>query len=119
MCDTFFTAVKLAISLHVMKVCIVGKMNRARRNVPAGIRKKRQPLCSSIFLKSDDIALTVYQGEPSKSVLLPRTVHATVLVYSGPKKLPECITCYISTKLAVGDVDQMGRPYTTKVSCRH
>ena len=46
------------------------------------------------------------------------TVHRTVAIGNDPKKNPETINFYNSTKYGVDVVDQMARLYSTKVGSR-
>lgn len=117
-CDNFFTSVNLAQMLKAKRTSIVGTVNRIRREIPRTIKTKKQPLYSSCFLKSDDMLLTVYQGKPSKNVLVLSTVHRTAEVTDDRKKLPEPVKYYNATKSGVDNIDQMARLYSTKVSCR-
>ena len=117
-CDNFFTSTNLAKTLSSKKTTIVGTVNRIRREIPKSIKTKKQALYSSTFLKSDNMLLTVYQGKPSKSVLVLSTVHKTGYVSDGRKKLPEPIEYYNATKSGVDNIDQMARLYSTKVACR-
>ena len=116
--DNFFTSVKLAENLERRKTSIVGTMNRIRREIPQEIKTSKAPLYSSKILKNNNMTLTVYQGKPSKNVLLLSTVHKNISITDGRKKIPETIQYYNQTKYGVDVVDQMARLYSTKVSSR-
>ena len=116
--DNFFTSMKLAVRLEKKKTSIVGTVNRVRREIPTEIRNSKEPRFSSKVLQSNKATLTVYQGKPSKNVLLLSTLHRTVLILDGPKKIPESIAFYNDTKFGVDIIDQMARLYTTKVASR-
>ena len=117
-CDNFFTSVKLANSLKSKKTTIVGTMNKIRREVPKAIKTMKLPLYSTRIFKNEGITLTVYQGKPSKNVLVLSSVHKAVPISDTPKKLPESVVYYNHTKSGVDNIDQMARLYTTKVASR-
>ena len=116
--DNFFTSVKLADKLEKKKTTIVGTMNRIRREIPPEIKSSKAPLHSTTVLKRKNLTLTVYQGKPSKNVLLLSSVHPDVSISAGPKKIPDSVEYYNQTKFGVDVVDQMARKYSTKVSSR-
>ena len=116
--DNFFTSVKLGQKLANKKTSIVGTVNHIRREVPPQIKSCKKPLYSSTILKSNNMTLTVYQSKPSKNVLVLSTVHRSVAIAEGKKKLPETIVYYNATKYGVDVLDQMARLYTSKVSSR-
>ena len=62
-CDNFFTSVTLAKSLKSKKTSIVAKLL----------------LYSTRIFKNEELALTVYQGKPSKNVLVLSSVHDQLL----------------------------------------
>ena len=90
---------KLAASVRAKKTSVMEAMTQARREVPESIRKKRQPLHSSLILKSDDVTLSVYKGKPYMNVLLLSTVNAIVLDDNVPENLLILVTFYNSTKI--------------------
>ena len=69
-------------------------MNKIRPEIPKEIKISKQTLYSSTILRNSDIILTVYQGKPSKSVLLLSSVHNTVNVTDTAKKIPESVAYY-------------------------
>ena len=113
--NNFFTSLKLAVRLEKKKTSNVGTVNRVRREIPTEIRNSKKPRFSSKELQSNKATLTVYQGKPSKNVLLLSTVHRTVSILDGPKKIPESIAFYNDTKFGVDIIDQMARLYSTMV----
>ena len=60
--------------------------------------------------------LTVYKCKPNKNVVLLSSLHQSVGVASNPKKIPETMEFYNSTKYGVDVVDQMARKYSVKAS---
>ena len=77
----------------------------------------KEPLYSSIILKSDDMTLTLYQGKPFKKVLLLNTMHRAVAIEKEKKKLPGSVIYYNTTKSGVDNVDQIARLSTSRGSC--
>ena len=71
-----------------------------------------------MFLKTNDILLTVYRSKPFKNVLALSTVHKTGEVTDSRKKLLELVKYYNATKSGVDNIDQMARCYSTKVPYR-
>ncbi|GFU78508.1 DDE_Tnp_1_7 domain-containing protein [Trichonephila clavipes] len=95
-------------------------MKRNREKVPEFVKKIiKMPLYDTLLLEHDDTTLTVYQGKTSKMVLLLSSLHPTVDVGNNhPKKLPETISFYNSTKFGVDIADQMARKYSVKAGSR-
>jgi len=62
--------------------------------------------------------LTVYKCKPNKNVILLSSLHQSVGIASDPKKIPETVAFYNSTKYGVDVVDQMARKYSVKASSR-
>ena len=108
-CDNFFTSVKLANSLRSKKTTIVGTVNKIRREVPKAIKTMKLPLYSTRIFKNEGLTLTVYQGKPSKNVLVLSSVHKAVPIWDTPKKLPESVVYYNHTKSQGDNIDQIAR----------
>ena len=113
--DNFFTSVKLAEKLQAQNTSLVGTMNRIRKEIPLVVRNYRENRYNSYVLKNNQCTLTVYQGKPEKNVILLSTVHRTAAMGNDPKKIPETINFYNSTKYGVHVVDQMACLNSTKV----
>ena len=64
------------------------------------------------------MTLTVYQGKPSKNVIILSSMHKDVAISQGQKKLPETVEYYNATKYGVDIIDQMARQQSTKVASR-
>ena len=104
--DNFFTLVHLAEERHKKKTTIVRILNRMRREVPLEFKASKQKLYSSKILKTNvNITLTVYQGKPSKNVLLLSTVHKNVTISEDRKRLSETMEYYNATKFGVDVLD--------------
>jgi hypothetical protein len=93
-------------------------MNRIRKEIPTDIKSMRASLYSTIVLKNENTTLTVYQGKPSKNVLMLSTLHKSVSCSDNRKKLPESVEYYNKTKYGVDALDKKARLYTTKVASR-
>ena len=62
--------------------------------------------------------LTLYQGKPTKNVLLLSTLHLNAAISENKKKTPETVKCYNETKYGVDVVDQMARKYTVRTMAK-
>ena len=109
---------KLANSIKNKKTIIVGTVNKVRREVPKTIKTMKLPLYSTRIFKNEGLTLAVYQGKPSKNVLVLSSVHKAIPNSDTPKKLHESFIYYNHTKSGVDNIDQMTRLYTTKVASR-
>ncbi|GFU68178.1 catenin alpha [Trichonephila clavipes] len=88
---------------------------RNRKEVPEFVKKVKMPLFDTLLLEHEDITLTVYQGKSRKKCLIIEPLQATVDIDNNhPKKLPETISFYNSTKFSVDIADQMARNYSVK-----
>ena len=97
----------------------MGTMNKIRREVPKEIRSMKEKLYDcKVFKNDEDFTLTVYQGKPSKNVVILSSIHTDVDVSANEKKTPETVKFYNETKFGVDVVDQMARKYTTRTCTR-
>ena len=113
-CDNFFASVALAKSLKSKKTSIMGTVNKIRRELPKAIKTIKLPLYSTRMFKNEELTLTVYQGKPSKNVLVLSSVHRSIAISDTPKKLPESVPYYNKAKSGVGNIDQVARLYTRR-----
>ena len=88
--DNFFTSVKLAEKLKTRKTTIVGTMNHFRKEIPTKIKTMKRPLYDSCVFENNKMTLTVYQGKVSKNVILLSSLHESVSISDGRKKIPVC-----------------------------
>ena len=117
--DNFFTTLNLSRMLKTKNTSLTGTMKRNCKKVPEFVKKVKMPLNDTLLLKHQDITLTVYQGKNSKNVLLLSSLHPTVDIDNNhPKKLPETISFYNSTKFGADIADQMARKYSVKAGSR-
>lgn len=117
--DNFFTSLSLAKDLQLRSTSIVGTVNRIRRELPpSAAMDPKAERHSSKVLKHDMFTLTVYKCKPNKNVILLSSLHQSVGIASDPKKIPETVAFYNSTKYGVDVVDQMARKYSVKASSR-
>jgi len=116
--DNFFTGLKLAKQLKDQSTSIVGTVNRARRELPSCANDTTSQRYSTQLLRQEGITLTVYRCKPSKNVVIMSTLHTSIAVGGDPKKIPESIAFYNSTKFGVDIVDQMARKYSVKAGAR-
>ena len=118
--DNFFTSHRVAQRLLKDDITIVGTLRKNRREVLLELKKKAVPLYSSTVLFSDDgIILLSYKAKRDKLVLLLSSMHRSAAVSeSDPKRKPEPILFYNSTKGGVDTADEMLRGYSTKSASR-
>jgi hypothetical protein len=109
--DNFSTSMKLAESIESKKTTLV---NRNGKEIPVAVKSFRAPRYSTTVLKHNNSILTVCQGKLSKNLLLLSSMHNSVAIEDGIKKLPEKVSFYNSTKYGVDVLDQMGRVYSRK-----
>ncbi|KAJ8868399.1 hypothetical protein PR048_029915 [Dryococelus australis] len=76
--DSYFTSVSLANELKKRKTSFVGTLNRARWEEPSSVKHTRDPLHTTILLKSNGMVLTSYQGKVTEYVLVLSTLHTGV-----------------------------------------
>ena len=115
--DNYFTSLPLANTLLAHKTTIVGTMNRIRREMPPCTKAQMERFSSKV-LRAGEATLTIYQGKPRKNISLLSTMHQTVSTDNGPKKMPETVSHYNSTKYGVDVMDQMARLYSVKGGTR-
>ena len=77
-------------------------MNRIRREIPPEIKSSKVSLHSTTVLQRE----TVYQGKPSKNVLLLSSAHSDVSISAGPKKIPDSGEYYNQTKFGVDVINK-------------
>jgi hypothetical protein len=116
--DNFFTSLKLAKQLKERKTSIVGTMNKQRRELPPPVGDTSGTLYSSTLWQHDDVTLTVYRCKRSKNVTIMSSMHTSVEIDSGEKKIPETVKFYNNTKYGVDVIDQMARKYSVKSGSR-
>ena len=83
--------VKLANSLKSKKITNVGTVNKIRREEPKAIKTMKLPLYSTRMFKNEGLTLTVYQGKPSKNILVLSSVHKAVSFSDTQKNFPESV----------------------------
>ena len=74
---------------------------------------------SSHIFQNNTTTLTVYQTKPTENVLLLSSMHHTVSIGNEPKKIPETVQNYNSSKYGIDVLDQMARLYSSKCSSHH
>jgi hypothetical protein len=116
--DNFFTSQRLADSLSAKGTSIVGTVRPNRRELPPICKDTTQERFSSKVLVNGQKTLTVYKCKPKKNVCILSTLHRQVEINNSPKKVPETVEYYNSTKCGVDVLDQMSRKYTTRSASR-
>ncbi|CAB4070318.1 unnamed protein product [Lepeophtheirus salmonis] len=69
---------------------------------------------TNVLNELETLLTTVYHCKPSKNVLLFSSLDRTVAIDNGPKRLPETVQYYSSTKYVVDIVDEMAHLYSKK-----
>lgn len=118
--DNFFTSLRVARHLLKDDMTIVGTLRQNRREVPSELKQKDVSLYSSrVLFSDDDIMLLSYKAKKDKVVLLLSSMHRSASVSENdPKRKPEPILFYNSTKGGVDTADEMLRGYSTKSATR-
>ena len=114
--DNFFTDKELCDVLQNNGLTFVGTVRANKRFLPESFKNKRGlQLHASSFLFQDKTTIVNYQTKRNKNVVVMSTMHHDCAVASqAPKKKPDIIRFYNSTKGAVDSVDQMAHAYSTK-----
>lgn len=98
--DNFFTSYELAEELLRRKLTMVGTMRQNKACIPPEMKMcKNVPLYTSKFAFRKNATMVSYIGRKNKCTILLSTMHKTSeYVPDHPKKLPEIIGFYNSTK---------------------
>ena len=114
--DSFFTDKELSDVLQDNGLTFVGTVRANKRFLPESFKNKRGlQLHASSFLFQDKTTIVNYQTKRKKNVVVMSTMHHDCAVApQAPKKKPDIIRFYNSTKGAVDSVDQMAHAYSTK-----
>ena len=116
-CDNYFTDMALAETLLKNGLTMVGTVRGNKRFLPNSFKSGRQlALHDSEFAYNKNATVLKYQSKRRKSVILLSSMHDTGIVGSdqNPKKKPEIVLFYNSTKGAVDTLDKMAHTYTVK-----
>jgi hypothetical protein len=118
--DNFFTSKRLAMTLKIKRITIVGTVRKNRKEIPPNAMQGRKELHATDAYVSEtaDCLLCVYQSKPSKSVAILSTFNDVIDITDGPKRKPNTIVFYNHNKVGVDIVEEMARKLTTKVPCR-
>jgi hypothetical protein len=116
--DNLFTGLKLAKLLKDQSTSSVGTVNRARRELPSCANDTTSQRYETQLLKHEGITLTMCRCKPSKNVVIMSTLHTSIAVGGDPKKIPENVAFYNSTKFGVDVINQMARNYSVKAGSR-
>lgn len=111
--DNLFTGVALAEELLTQGLTYVGTMRKNKRDIPPTMIAKSKDEFSSTFAFHGNKTLVSYVAKKGKSVILLSTLHHDMTV-DGPKRKPEIILHYNSTKSGVDNMDHLACTY----SCR-
>ena len=122
--DSFFTSLSLAKQLNSKKITIVGTLRGNRKELPKPLKEmhtKKTCLYSTKVMQEDKSRTTItgYKGKQNKAVFILSSLHKDNLwVEESPKKKPEAVKFYNSTKFGVDVLDAMARYHTTKFGAR-
>ncbi|KAJ8333915.1 hypothetical protein SKAU_G00412340 [Synaphobranchus kaupii] len=100
------------------KTTLVGTANKQRWELPPSARNQKAERYSMNVMKKRPVTLTIYQGKPSKNDCIMSTMNPTVTTGTDPKRKPETVEYYNSTKFGVDIMDQMARNYTARGATR-
>ncbi|XP_049316471.1 piggyBac transposable element-derived protein 4-like isoform X1 [Bactrocera dorsalis] len=98
--DNFFSTFELVKKLHERKLTYVGTVRKNKTFIPPKLLTvKNLPLYKSTFAFNDIATLVSYISHKNKATILISTIHKKDKVdESGPKKKPEIVSYYNSTK---------------------
>ncbi|XP_067686974.1 piggyBac transposable element-derived protein 4-like [Haliotis asinina] len=115
-CDNYFTILELAAGCLKNSLTVVGTVRTNKRFLPAPFQKKRGlAVHSSEFSYGARATLVNYQGKKNKNTVVLSSMHDEGIFEEGaPKRKPEIILFYTSTKRAVDAMVKMAHVYTTK-----
>lgn len=118
--DNYFTSVSLAEDMLQQGITIVGTIRQNKPDIPKELKASpSREVGSSIFAFKNDVTLVSYVPKRNRSVIMLSTMHHDKsIVEDHPKKKPEIITFYNSTKGGVDGMDQKVRYYTSKRQSR-
>lgn len=113
--DNFFMSIPLAKRLSEKRLSLLGTLGQNKSEITPFMKSNRsRPLHSSLFGFSEEITLVNYATKPNKSVMLLSTMHNDKAIMDEPKRKPEMIGYYTSTKSGVDSLDQKARTYYCK-----
>jgi len=120
--DNFFTSKSLADELLLRKTTLLGTIRGQRMEIPPILanKKGRDPL-STLFGFHDELTLASYVPKKNRVVLMLSSEHHDAKIEDGdtnPKKKPEVILDYNSTKGGVDTADQMVGYYSAQRATR-
>ena len=118
--DNFFTDKELSDVLQDNGLTFVGTVRANKRFLPESFKTKRGlQLHAFSFLFQDKTTIVNYQTKRNKNVVVRSTMHHDCAVApQAPKKKPDIICFYNSTKGAVDSVDQMAHAYSKRITRR-
>lgn len=98
--DNFFSSFDLAQKLLERKLTYVGTVRKNKTFIPPKLLIfKKVPLYTSTFAFNEVATLVSYNSHKNKGTVLMSTMHKTAEVdANGPKKKPEIVSYYNSTK---------------------
>ncbi|XP_041834104.1 piggyBac transposable element-derived protein 1-like [Melanotaenia boesemani] len=108
--DNFFTSLSLAQRLRSRRTSILGTVNKIRREIPQSTRQKDQAEFTT--------TLTVHVAKRKKMVYVLSSMHTVIENEDTPKKKPNTVTKYNTTKCGVDVMDQMVREYSVRAPTR-
>ena len=85
--DSIFYICKTCYKTLIQKkTSIIGTMYRVSREIPPEMKTMKETRYETKIFKHEDAILTVYQGKPSKNILVLSTMHPSVIVRQSTKK---------------------------------
>lgn len=116
--NNFFTSLSLTQRLLSRKTTLLSTVNKISREIPQSAKQKERAEFTTQVFSTTDATLTVYAPKRKKAVYVLSSMHSVVETEDTPKRKPNTVTQYNSTKSGVDVMDQMLREYSVRAGTR-
>ncbi|XP_029007165.1 piggyBac transposable element-derived protein 3-like [Betta splendens] len=116
--DSCFTSLSLAQRLLRRKTTILGAVDENHREIPQSAKQTdRKRLTTQVF-STTGAALTAYACTRRTSVHVLSSMHSVVHTENAPKRKPNTVALYSSTRCGADAMEQMLRNYSVRAATR-